>query len=82
MLNTAKEYEQQAEIFKEKLKFYMAENNVKQLKNEYFTATYTPATTRTSFDIKKLSVEKPEIFAKYNKLSNVSESLRITLKQE
>lgn len=82
LLNTAKEYEQQAEYFKEKLKLFMSENNVKQLKNEYFTATYTPATTRLSFDSKKLAAEKPNIYAEYNKISNVSDSLRITLKQK
>jgi hypothetical protein len=80
LLNTAKEYEQQAEYFKEKLKLFMSENNVKQLKNEYFTATYSPATTRASFDSKKLLVEKPEIYKEYNKITSVSPSLRLTLK--
>lgn len=61
---------------------FMRENNEKSRKIAGITITYTPATQRTGFDEDKFKADNPELYAKYyNKVSNVKEQVRITIKK-
>lgn len=66
--------------FKSALKAAMASNNIKSCENEYFKATYVPPSTRETFDSKKFKVDCPEIYEDYVKVSNVTDSVRMTIK--
>ena len=58
----------------------MEQYNVKKFENDSVKFVYVEPTTRTSVDSTKLKKEQPEIYEKYLKTSNVSASVRITVK--
>ncbi len=62
------------------LKKKMAEFGIKSFGNDIISVTYVAPTTKTTVDSKKLKEEQPEIYAKYSKTSNVSASVRISVK--
>lgn len=65
---------------REALKTKMAEFDVKSFKSDILDVTYVAPTTKTTIDSKKLKEEQPKIYAKYSKTSNVSASVRISVK--
>ncbi len=73
-----KEYKEQ----KEKILEIMESQKIKKIDNEKFSITYTAPTTKKDFDKKTLEKEQPEIYKKYEKISNVKSKLTITLKKE
>lgn len=70
------------EDFKNRLKEAMRENNVYKLANDRISIAYTPETTREDFDKKRFKEENPDLFDNYLKITKVSGSLRITVKEE
>ena len=52
------------------------------IKNDLFTLTYKAPTTRETLDSKSLKADMPEIFDEYVKISDVSSSISVRLKEE
>lgn len=75
-----KKLEEQEKLMKEKLLQAMEEHGVKSFENAKVKFMYVAPTTRTSIDSKKLKADHPDIAEAYSKTSNVSASVRITVK--
>ena len=75
-----KEAEANAEKLKQMLLEKMREQGIKSFENERIKLTYIEPTTRETIDSARLKKELPEIAEQYKKVSNVKESVRITLK--
>ena len=54
------------------------ENNESSVEAGDVRFTYVPPSTRESFDSKKLKEDDPELYARYVKVSNVKENMRIS----
>ena len=65
---------------KSKLLEAMEKNGIKLFENDKVKFMYIAPTTRTSIDSAKLKKELPDVAEKYSKTSNVSASVRITVK--
>lgn len=76
-----KKLEEQEKAMKEQLQKAMEQYGVKKFENETVSFTYVAPTTRTSIDSAKLKKEHPDIAKKYSKTSNVSASVRISVKE-
>ena len=77
---TARRYEEQEKEMRVQLMAAMEKYGVKSFENEDVKFTYVAATTRTTIDSTKLKKELPDVAAKYSKTSNVSASVKITVK--
>lgn len=75
-----KKLEEQEKLMKEKLLQAMEEHGVKSFENAKVKFMYVAPTTRTTIDSKKLKADHPDIAKAYSKTSNVSASVRITVK--
>lgn len=75
-----KEVEKQADLLKQRLIEAMRTQNIKSFENEAIKITYVAPTTRATIDSARLKKELPEIAEQYTKISNTSDSVRITLK--
>lgn len=75
-----KKLEEQEKLMKQKLLQAMEEHGVKSFENAKVKFMYVAPTTRTSIDSKKLKADHPDIAEAYSKTSNVSASVRITVK--
>lgn len=62
------------------IKGAMAASGIKKFDNEYISVTYVAPTTRKGFDSTRFKQEQPDIYKQYEKLSDVSSSIRITVK--
>ena len=62
------------------IKDAMANSGIKKFDNEHVAITYIAPTTRKGFDSTRFKQEQPELYGKYEKLSDVSASIRITVK--
>lgn len=63
------------------IKEAMEANNIKKFENDYIAVTYIAPTTRTTFDSIKFKEEQPEVYEQYTKTSNISDSVRIKVKE-
>jgi hypothetical protein len=59
-----------------------AESGDSSIRNDFFTFTYVSPTTKEDFDVARFKEENPELYKKYVKITNVSDSLRTTAKKE
>jgi hypothetical protein len=75
-----KKLEKQEKLMKEKLLQAMEEHGVKSFENAKVKFMYVAPTTRTTIDSKKLKADHPDIAKAYSKTSNISASVRITVK--
>lgn len=75
-----KKIEEQEKEMRVQLMAAMEKYGVKSFENEDVKFTYVAATTRTTIDSTKLKKDLPDIAAKYSKTSNVSASVKITVK--
>ena len=75
-----KKLEEQEKLMKQKLLQAMEEHGVKSFENAKVKFMYVAPTTRTTIDSKKLKADHPDIVEAYSKTSNVSASVRITVK--
>lgn len=62
------------------LKDKMEEFGIKSFDNDILKVTYVAPTTKTTIDSKALKKDHPDIAEKYSKTSNVSASVRISVK--
>ena len=76
-----KEAETNAAKLREKLLEAMQAQGVKSFENERLKITYIEAGTRETIDGARLKKEMPEVAEQYKKISNIKESVRITLKK-
>lgn len=63
------------------IKTVMAEQGIKKFTSELLDITYVAPSTRTIVDSKRMKGENPELWEKYSKVSNVTDSVRITVKE-
>lgn len=70
-----------AEI-KEAIQKEYVETGESTISTDSYNFTYVSGSTKTSFDTKKFEEENPELYAKYTKLTNNSDSLRVTKKKK
>ena len=77
-----KEVEKQAELLKQQLIDTMREQGIKSFENDNMKITYVEPITRETIDSTRLKKEMPEIAEQYKKISNVKDSVRITLKNK
>lgn len=75
-----KQIEEQEKEMRVQLMAAMEKYGVKSFENEDVKFAYIAATTRTTIDGTKLKKDLPDVAAKYSKTSNVSASVRITVK--
>lgn len=80
-LQQFKELEKQYKEMKDKLYAAMEVNNIKKFETEHIVITRILPSTRESLDSKKIKADHPELFEKYKKVSTVSGSVRIKLKE-
>lgn len=75
-----KKLDEQEKLMKKKLQEAMEQHGIKSFENEHVKFLYVAPTTRTTIDSAKLKKDHPDIAEKYSKTSNVSASVRITVK--
>jgi predicted phage-related endonuclease len=75
-----KKLEEQEKLMKQKLLEAMEQHGVKSFENADVKFLYVAPTTRTTIDSTKLKKDHPDIAEQYSKTSNVSASVRITVK--
>ena len=75
-----KNLDEQEKLMRQKLLEAMEAFNVKKFENAQVAFTYVAPTTRTSIDSAKLKKKYPDIAEECSKVSNVSASVRITVK--
>lgn len=76
-----KRIEDQEKEMRGQLMAAMEKYGVKSFENEDVKFTYIAPTTRTTIDSAKLKKYLPDVAAKYSKTSNVSASVKITVKE-
>lgn len=76
-----KKIEDQEKAMREQLKEAMEKYGVKSFESDAVKFTYVAPTTRTTIDSKALKKDLPDVAAKYSKTSNVSASVKITVKE-
>lgn len=79
-LTQMRSLEAEVNAFKERCRDLFEANNVKSIRNDLFTITFTPSHESTRFDSKSLEKDSPEIYEKYLKTTQVKSSVKITLK--
>lgn len=75
-----KKLDEQEKLMRSKLLEAMETYGVKKFENEYIAFTYVAPTTKTTIDSTKLKKKYPDIAEECSKVSNVSASVRITVK--
>jgi hypothetical protein len=75
-----KKLEEQEKLMKKKLQEAMEQHGIKSFENEHVKFVYVAPTTRTTIDSAKLKKDHPELAEQYSKTSDVSASVRITVK--
>lgn len=80
LMQMKKQLDEQEKQLKEQLVKAMEAYGVKSFENEEIKLTYVAPTTRTSLDSTRLKKDHPDIAEEYTKVSNVSASVRVTVK--
>lgn len=75
-----KQIEDQEKEMRSKLVAAMEKYGVKSFETPEVKFVYVAPTTRTTIDSKNLKADLPDVAAKYSKTSNVSASVKITVK--
>lgn len=75
-----KQIEEQEKAMRDKLREAMENYGVKSFETPEVKFLYIPATTRTTIDTAKLKKAMPDVVEKYSKITNVSASVKITVK--
>lgn len=80
LVNMKNQLEAQEKELKKQLVKAMEECGIKSFENEHIKMTYVAPTTRNTIDSAKLKKDHPDIAEQYTKVSNVSASVRVTVK--
>lgn len=75
-----KQLDEQEKLLKQKLVEAMETYGVKIFENEQIKMTYVAPTTRSTLDSARLKKDHPDIAEQYTKVSEVSASVRVTVK--
>lgn len=75
-----KQLDEQEKQLKEQLVKAMEAYDVKSFENDVIKMTYVAPTTRSTIDSTRLKKDHPDIAEAYTKVSNVSASVRVTVK--
>jgi hypothetical protein len=75
-----KKLDEQEKLMRSKLLEAMETYGIKKFENEHIAFTYVAPTTKTTIDSTKLKKKYPDIAEECSKVSNVSASVRITVK--
>lgn len=75
-----KQIEEQEKTMRDKLRETMESYGVKSFETPEVKFLYIPATTRTTIDTARLKKAMPDVVEKYSKITNVSASVKITVK--
>ena len=75
-----KELEDKEKEVRVALEAIMGQFGIKSFENDILKVTYVAPTIKTIIDSKALKKDKPDIYEKYAKISNVKSSVRITVK--
>lgn len=76
-----KEFKAKEEALTEQLKKEMKEKGILSYKNENLSISYTPESTKETFDAKAFKEKYPDVYKMYLKTSPVKASVRITVKK-
>ena len=77
-----KQIEEQIKDYREKLKNAMKDADVKSFETDKLMISYVSASERVGIDSKRLKEEMPEVARKYEKITQVNDSVRVKLKGE
>ena len=80
LIKLKKQMDEQEKQLKEQLVKAMEYYGIKAFENEMIKLTYVASTTRSTIDSTRLKKDHPDIVAEYSKVSDVSASVRVTLK--
>ncbi len=80
LMRLKKELEDQEKQLKQDLVKAMEAYGIKSFENDLIKMTYVAPTTRSTIDSTKLKKDHPDIVQQYSKTSNVSASVRVTVK--
>lgn len=80
LMRMKKQLDEREKHLKQKLVEAMETYGVKSFENEQIKVTYVAPTTKTTIDSAKLKKDLPDIVEQYSKTSNVSASVRVTVK--
>lgn len=75
-----KELEEEEKTMREALKKAMEDYGVKKFENDIISVTYVAPSKQNRIDSAKLKKELPDVASKYMKQTNVSASVKITVK--
>ena len=80
LIQMKKNLDEQEKQLKQKLVEAMEAYGVKSFENDQIKMTYVAPTTRSTIDSTRLKKDHPDIAEQYSKTSNVSASVRVTVK--
>lgn len=80
LIQMKKDLDEQEKELKQRLVEAMEAYGVKSFENEQIKMTYVAPTTRSTIDSTRLKKDHPDIVEQYSKISNVSASVRVTVK--
>lgn len=80
LIQMKKQLDEQEKELKQKLVEAMEAYDVKSFENDQIKMTYVAPTTRSTIDSTRLKKDHPDIAEQYSKTSNVSASVRVTVK--
>ena len=80
LLQMKKDLDEQEKQLKAELLKAMETYGVKSFETDHIKMTYIAPTTRSTIDSTKLKKDHPDIAEQYSKVSNVSASVRVTVK--
>ena len=80
LIRMKKALDDQEKLLKQELVKAMERCDIKSFENDNIKMVYVAPTTRSTIDSTRLKKEHPDIVEKYSKVSEVSASVRVTLK--
>ena len=80
LIRMKKALDDQEKLLKQELVKAMERCDIKSFENDNIKMVYVAPTTRTTIDSARLKKDHPDIADKYSKVSEVSASVRVTLK--
>lgn len=80
LMRMKKQLEDQEKELKKQLTKAMEDYGIKSYENDTIKMTYVAPTTRNTIDSTRLKKDHPELVEEYTKVSNVSASVRVTVK--
>lgn len=80
LVQMKKQMDEQEKLLKAELVKAMEAYSIKSFENEYIKMVYVAPTTRSTIDSTRLKKDHPDLVEQYTKTSNVSASVRVTVK--